>query len=155
MARKGREGSDPPSRVVRALCAQDGTGLLRYVRRPRLCNDDGLVAHAVVARAERHQEDRELAELRVANGERVLLHQLAAGRDEPQRERHPPHAVDPVLALAVARLVAARQHGVDRLALGGDELEALADVGRERPAREDLRVRHGREANAGARARSA
>src|SRR4051812_34990089 len=34
-----RNGGHPPRRIIRAMCAQDGTGLLRYVRRASFCND--------------------------------------------------------------------------------------------------------------------
>ena len=37
---KKRQGGHPPSRVVRAMCIHDGSKMLRYIRKPALCNEE-------------------------------------------------------------------------------------------------------------------
>lgn len=80
--------------------------------------DHGLVAHPAVVGAERHQEQRELAQVGMAEGPGLLVDQAPVGRVEEQRER----------GAAVLRARPSRGVGSRLLAAGEDEVHGLGAV---------------------------
>jgi ribosomal protein S18 acetylase RimI-like enzyme len=96
--------------------------------------DDGLVAHALVVRAERHDEQRDLADVRVRQGEDLLIDEPSVGRVEVELEGHPSVPALPFVRGAEPRLLAARQDEVERLAVLGAGTEHLPDERGERGA---------------------
>lgn len=93
--------------------------------------DDGLVAHAPVVGAQRHQEQRERSEVGVAHGAGLLLDEAPVGGMEHERERDPANGRLPALTRAVGGLLAAGQNYLEGLAVGRTHGEHLADEGRE------------------------
>lgn len=98
---------------------------------PAASRDDGLVSHAPVVGAQRHEEQRELPEVGVADGAGLLLDQAPVGGMEHQRERDPANGRLPPLGRAVGGLLAAGQDQLEGPAVGGSDGEHLADDRRE------------------------
>lgn len=111
--------------------------------RPAPSGDDGLVAHSDVVGPERHEEQRELPEVVVADGAGLLLDEPPVGGVERQRERDAANGLLPDLGRAVRGLLAAGQDEVERLAVGragGEQITDKRDEGRAGEA-----VEHGRQ----------
>jgi hypothetical protein len=100
--------------------------------------EDRFVAHATVVGTERHQEERELAEVGVGHRAGLLVDDRSSRPVEEQRERHT--STRPVLidGRTEPGLLAGREHHVGGLASPGHDPEHLAHQWREGGAGEPL-----------------
>lgn len=104
----------------------------------RPSGDDGLVAHPAGVRADGDEEERQLAQVGVVDGEDLLWQEAPVGGVEQQGERHPARVAGGGGGAGEAGLLAGRQHQVEGLALGRDGTEGLPDQGGEGGAGEAL-----------------